>query len=353
MSIHNLKMCTICCIIIFVIKRRVNFILRKKARSKMTQMLKKINVMLLAFSLMIGVVIVKQKPIYRVSISDIELGYVQNKAILEKTIKETILEEKEKNIDSIHVQCDPKYELTFVNYTMGTQEKEIANMVKQDAIVTYKFYEIAFNNETIDQVNTIEEAEVLVNEVKEEQEELDLIIIEKYTNKEEEVTTSELEVAKNEIQTKIEIKLEEQKKQKEEEERINSMPQIKNIRLAYLPITGTITSRYAERSKIRRYHHTGLDIAANTGTPIKAIASGTIIHASYQGDYGNLVKIDHGNGVETWYAHTSKMYVSVGQKIEAGEVIAAVGSTGNSTGPHLHLEIRIDGHHVNPQDYLY
>ena len=71
------------------------------------------------------------------------------------------------------------------------------------------------------------------------------------------------------------------------------------------------------------------------------------------GPYGNLVKIDHGNNVETWYAHCSKIYVKVGQKVKAGDKIAAVGSTGNSTGSHLHLEIRIKGIAINPQKYLY
>ena len=119
------------------------------------------------------------------------------------------------------------------------------------------------------------------------------------------------------------------------------------------PVEGTITSRYGVSSRIRKSDHTGLDIAAKSGTDIKVVASGTVIFASYNGSYGNLVKIDHGNGVETWYAHTSKMYVKEGQTVEAGDVIAAVGSTGNSTGPHLHLEIRINGEHVNPQEYLY
>ena len=63
--------------------------------------------------------------------------------------------------------------------------------------------------------------------------------------------------------------------------------------------------------------------------------------------------VDHGNGIETWYAHTSKMYVKAGQSVKAGDIIADVGSTGNSTGPHLHLEIRVNGQHVDPQDYLY
>ena len=66
-----------------------------------------------------------------------------------------------------------------------------------------------------------------------------------------------------------------------------------------------------------------------------------------------MVKVSHGNGVETWYAHCSKLYVSKGQAVSAGDTIAAVGSTGNSTGPHLHFEIRVDGKTLNPQKYIY
>ena len=151
----------------------------------------------------------------------------------------------------------------------------------------------------------------------------------------------------------LQQKLKEDKRQKEEEERINKMPTINGIKLAYLPVSGSITSRYGVSSRLRKSTHTGLDIATTQGTPIKVVADGTVTNASYSGSYGNLVKVDHGNNLETWYAHTSKMYVKVGQKVNAGDVIAAVGSTGNSTGPHLHLEIRINGEHVNPQDYLY
>ena len=131
------------------------------------------------------------------------------------------------------------------------------------------------------------------------------------------------------------------------------MPEINGIKIATKPISGTITSRYGESSRLRKSTHTGLDISATTGTDIKAVASGTVTCAKYSGSYGNLVKIDHGNGVETWYGHTSKMYVKVGQEVKAGDVIAAVGSTGNSTGPHLHLEIRLNGVAINPQKYLY
>ncbi len=335
-------------------KRSVNFILKKKLKYYTKEIFKYFNLTLLAFGLMIAIILIKYKPMYKVSISGTELGYVNNKEALEEKVKENIIEKQEKNVDTIDMKNQPEYELKLVDRTIETKEDEIASTVEQNADITYKYYDIALNNQVIDSVDTIEEAEELVNQVKgEKQEELDLSIIEKYTEKEEEIQTTELEIAKNEINTKVTQKLEEIQKQKQEEERINSMPEINGIKLAYAPIKGTISSRYGVSSRIRSSNHTGLDIAAPSGTPIKVIASGKITHASYQGSYGNLVKVDHGNGLETWYAHTSKMYVKVGQKVEAGEVIATVGSTGNSTGNHLHLEIRINGKHVNPQKYLY
>ena len=128
---------------------------------------------------------------------------------------------------------------------------------------------------------------------------------------------------------------------------------IDGIKLSVLPVSGRITSRYGELSSLRRSTHTGLDIACASGTDIKVVAGGTITFAASSGSYGNLVKVDHGNGIETWYGHCSKIYAKVGQKVEAGDTIAAVGSTGNSTGPHLHFEIRIDGNTINPQQYIY
>ena len=116
------------------------------------------------------------------------------------------------------------------------------------------------------------------------------------------------------------------------------------------PILGTITSRFGNRSL---GNHKGLDIAANTGTDILACGKGTVTFSGWQEGYGNVIYISHGNGIETRYGHCSKLYSINGQNVEAGDVIAAVGSTGRSTGPHLHFEIRINGEAVNPQDYLY
>ena len=333
----------------------MKFILKNKLKYYTKEILKYFNIAVIAFGLIIAIILIKYRPVYKVSISGEEIGYIENIQAFEENLKQDIIEQEDKNVDNIDIKSNPEYELKLVNRTLKTNEQEVTSEMEDEVVVTYKYYDIAYKNETIESVNTIEEAEEVVNELKKENEnkELDLSIIEKYTINEQEVDTSNIEVAKTETKNILTQKIEEEEKQKAEEERINSLPNINGIKLAVTPVTGTITSRYGVSSRIRKSNHTGLDISAKTGTDIKVVAAGTVISAKYEGSYGNLVKIDHGNGVETWYAHTSKMYVKAGQKVESGDVIAAVGSTGNSTGPHLHLEIRINGEHVNPQKYLY
>ena len=333
----------------------MKFILKSKLKYYTKEVIKYFNIAIIAFGFIIAIVLIKYRPVYKVSISGEEIGYIENIQAFEENLKNEIISGETKNVDSINLSEEPEYELKLVNRTLETNEKEIATEIEDEVVVTYKYYDVAYKNETIQSVDTIEEAEEIVNEIKENnsEQDVDLTIIEKYTENEEEVKTSELEVAKTETQTIVAERIAEEQKQKEEEERINSLPDINGIKLAVTPITGTITSRYGVSSRIRKSTHTGLDIAATKGTPIKVVAAGTVIAASYDGSYGKLVKVDHGNGVETWYAHTSKMYVKVGEQVEAGDVIATVGSTGNSTGPHLHLEIRVNGEHVNPQNYLY
>ncbi len=117
----------------------------------------------------------------------------------------------------------------------------------------------------------------------------------------------------------------------------------------------TITSYYGVRIhpilKTKR-GHAGLDIGASYGTNVLASNSGTVIMASYNGGYGNCVMIDHGGGYVTLYGHNSSLCVSVGQKVSRGDVIAKVGSTGLSSGPHIHFEIRINGSTVDPLQYV-
>ena len=120
------------------------------------------------------------------------------------------------------------------------------------------------------------------------------------------------------------------------------------------PVSGVITSRYGSNDSVRDHTHAGLDISAPYGTSIKAAAAGTVTYSGNANDgFGNYVIISHGNGVVTVYAHCSSLLVSAGQTVSQGEVIAKVGSTGNSTGNHLHFEVRKNGITYNPENYVY
>ncbi len=120
-----------------------------------------------------------------------------------------------------------------------------------------------------------------------------------------------------------------------------------------LPVTGTVTSRYGarEETEVVSANHAGIDIGANTGTPIYAAMDGTVTVSSEEGEYGKHIDIENGE-VLTRYAHCSKLLVKEGQKVKQGDKIAEVGSTGNSTGPHLHFEIRRENRTVNPEKII-
>ena len=121
------------------------------------------------------------------------------------------------------------------------------------------------------------------------------------------------------------------------------------------PVSGPITSEFGWRTHPifgNARFHSGLDIGADYGVPIHAAASGVVIESGWIGGYGNTIMIDHGSGIVTLYGHNESLAVGVGQQVNQGDVIAYCGSTGNSTGPHCHFEVRLGGEPVSPWDYL-
>lgn len=320
----------------------MEYISIKKLKFYTKETIKFFNIALIAIGFIIAIILIKYKPMYEVKIEGATIGYVENKKSLNEKIQENVENYSKENIESAELTATPEYELKLVNKSQDENEDEVIIALQNELEITYKYYEIASNNEVIENVKDEETAEKLVNEIKElSNNEVELTINEKTTKALEEIQIDDLEVAKENTVEKLNI------------DTTESIADINGIKVATLPVTGTISSRYGVSSKIRVSTHTGLDIAATTGTPIKVVADGTITFAAYSGSYGYLVKVDHGNGVETWYGHTSKMLVKEGQAVKAGDTIALVGSTGNSTGPHLHFEVRINGEHVNPQKYLY
>ena len=305
--------------------------------------------MALGLGLIIAIILLKYKPAYVVSLSGEQIGYINSATEFNNKIQTEIINMEGDNIDFVTLDNMPNYEIKLVDRNQKTNEDEILLALKDDAKIMYKYYAVVLNNETVSYVDNMEEAESAVNQIKEEHKndsiQLDLLITTNYTENIEEIGIEPVTVAKEEVEQKVDVLIEEDMKTK--------LPSINGVLLAVTPVSGRITSRYGSISSVRSGAHTGTDIACASGTNIKVVADGTVTFSQRNGSYVNLIKVDHGNGVETWYAHCSKLYATVGQQVKAGDVIAAVGSTGNSTGPHLHLEIRINGTAINPQKYLY
>lgn len=167
-----------------------------------------------------------------------------------------------------------------------------------------------------------------------------------------------LEVAQNQLDQdsqSIELLIQQKVKQEVHEKTKSKNVIIRGTGLLAYPSDAPTSSPFGWRIHpilgYRRFH-AGLDFAASYGSTIRAADSGTVIFAGWYGGYGRAIIIDHGGGLTTLYGHTSAVYVSEGQKVERGQPIAAVGSTGLSTGPHLHFEVRRNGVPVNPADYL-
>ena len=123
-----------------------------------------------------------------------------------------------------------------------------------------------------------------------------------------------------------------------------------------LPVSGRLSSPFGERPNAPvagvKPFHSGADIAAPCGQPVQSAQAGTVVESGFQGSYGNWVLIDHGNGIQTGYAHNSQLLVSTGEQVAAGATIARVGSTGASSGCHVHFEVRVGGAPVAPVPFM-
>ena len=131
--------------------------------------------------------------------------------------------------------------------------------------------------------------------------------------------------------------------------RLTSMPSI-------WPTRGWLTSRFGPRISPftgRRQHHAGIDIASATGADIVAPAAGRVVFVGRKGPLGNTVVVEHGFGVRTLFGHAEKIHVKIGQELKRGELLASVGSTGRSTGPHVHYVVEVNGKARNPLDYIF
>ena len=315
-------------------------------------MIRLINIVAIALFIIMVIVLLKFNFVCEVSIAGESVGYIANKDEFTSKVDEILNKEEEAKLFTT-IENMPEYKLKLVDKSENTNEDVILAKLEESAETTYKLYAVTLDGKEKTVLVNLEDAEKLVDEMTEKYEDdvdLDIGIVDVITTDKEEKST--LKVAKADLKEDIETKIEKVEKEIAKQKEIESHT-VQGVYLEVTPVSGIITSRFGNRESIRSYGHTGLDIAAPGGTPIKAAADGTVTFSGYSGGYGYVVKMSHGNGIETYYGHCSALYVSAGEKVEAGDTIAAVGSTGNSTGNHLHFEVRVNGNEVNPQNYLY
>ncbi len=338
------------------------------------------NIVAIALFIIMAVILIKFKIVCEVTANGEKLGYITDKEKFEQSVS-GIINKKEDNKLYTTIENMPEYNLVFVSRDEETNDEEVLAKLEESSETTYKLYAVTIDGKEKATVKNLDDAENLVAELKKEYKDksskkiaiVDVIT----TDRNKDVST--IQVAKANITDELDksvVKVASTTKKvtsrgsssttkrttstkttsstsTSKTTKKTTSTSLNGVKLTVKPVSGIITSRFGSRESIRSSGHSGLDIATKKGTKIKAAAGGTVVFAGYSGAYGNVVKISHGSGIKTYYAHCSKLYVKTGDTVSAGDVIAAVGSTGRSTGNHLHFEVVKNGVSVNPQNYLY
>lgn len=301
------------------------------------------------------------KPIYKVTLNGEKIGYCEDKTELQNKIN-TYMEKGEEGQEHVaFVQIDelPEYSMCLLKKGIVTNDDEIYKTIKETGTTYYRYYAIAENDKEKTYLSSFNEADNAIKKLKDKKStnSSDLTIVEKYETELPELITESKAVASLYKEKKVTTVTTTQNAitySSAGSSKVSTSRELSNKKVNLgmtltKPVSGVLTSRYGYRWGRT---HTGIDIGAPTGTSIKAASSGTVTFAGWKGSLGNLVVLSHGNGIQTYYGHCSKLLVSAGQKVSAGQLIAKVGSTGRSTGSHLHFEIRVNGSSINPQGYI-
>ena len=393
----------------------INILRVKKLAVGLRKSIKLASIAILAAIVILSILQIAYSQTYEVSLNGKVIGYTGDKVVLQKRINDYINSGNGDDVAFVEVDTLPTYKAVLLKRNIKTNDEEILNKVVESGIAYYKYYAIAVDNQEKAYLKTFGEAEKVIQELKNKKSTNadSLGIVEKYAKKqvaEKEIATqvsqSETKVADTGATSDVpvdsdgdsdelpDVKELTEVKLASVDDSINQLyvqqkSTSRSAKNARTSSTGSKSSTYEQRAKVvdnsqtgvktdlgvtlikpissgytitsrfgwrSRDNHPGLDVAAPKGTAIKAAAGGTVIFAgsgSPYGGYGNIVVIQSNSSTAIRYAHCSKIYVRRGEVVEQGQVIAAVGSTGISTGNHLHFEIRYNGKKIDPQKYVY
>ncbi len=318
--------------------------------------------MILGTILIGAAIVLVYKPIYRVTINGEKVGYCADKNALQDKINTYMEkgEEGQKNVAFVQIDDLPEYKMCLLKKGIVPNDEEIYETVKESGVTYYRYYAVSEKDKEKVYLSSFDKAETVISKLKKKKSTnaSDLTIVEKYETKLPKlISTSkavtnlykEKKVVKTQTTGNSFIKYASTGSSKFSTSRAISSKKV-NLGISISrPVSGVLTSRYGYRWGRT---HTGIDIGVPMGTPVKAAAAGKVTFAGWKGSLGNLVVISHGNGVQTYYGHNSRLTVKAGQTISAGQVIAKAGSTGRSTGSHVHFEIRVNGSSLNPLNYV-
>lgn len=330
--------------------------------------MKLILAIVVSCAVMFSMLFMLYKPTYEVRLGEELLGYVSDKVSVQEQINDFVQKGDKENVGYVILKEEPTYEFNFVKNDTYVNDDEIVAKVIDTCDVYYRVYGVNVDNEEKFVVDTVKEAQEIVDRINEQQKDYQkqsvIEISEKFVQTY--ALPEDVEVAVNDINKTLKdnndtyVKEHTVKKATSyaaptsyvvPEEILLAMKNENESLEFRSPLNGGIvTSRYGLRT---RNNHKGIDIAAPTGTPIYAAEDGIVTFSGWYSGYGNLVKIQHANGYETYYGHCSKLACTAGDTVSKGDLIAYVGSTGISTGPHVHFEVRVNGVNYNPEPFIY
>lgn len=325
-----------------------------------------IVILVLTFCAVVVTILNMYKPVEKVYIGDNFVGYFTSKQQFDEVYSALVTEKQQvsQNV-KVYLNSDPTFTKSYIRDSLIASQNLYTNL-RAEMKTEYTVYEVAVNGKDEMTFTTSDDANKYSSELKDKLASLNVDI------KAEKVadigTPTSNDMANNIMQDivdrnqpveipKVDIS---RKPATNNKAKVSSSNAYKNVPSdisagdgGIWPTTSHyITSRFGYRSEFGDFH-TGTDIAGHGGDPVYAYKSGVVIFAGWNSSgYGYLVKIDHGNGIQTWYAHNSSLVVSAGDQVSQGQVISHMGRTGFATGNHLHFEVRINGVPVDSYNYI-
>lgn len=302
-----------------------------------------IIVLVLVFCAVVITVLNMYKPSVKVYLGDRFIGYFSSKEQFDEIYSDLVTEKQ--NIDpnvKVYLEEEPTFETSYIR-DMLFASQNVYDDLRAELKTEYTVYHVAVNGENKMAFNNSDDAEKYAEDLESKVTSLKAEIKEEKVNNLEEMTTTARadEILKDLVDRNQPVQTPK-----------NNVSSEQFADSAIWPTAAKyVMSTFGWRREFGDFH-TGIDIAGNAGLDIYAYQPGVVTFSGYSSSYGNNVRIDHGNGMSTLYAHCSKLVASTGQRVEQGQVIAKVGRTGWATGNHLHFEIRINGTPVNPYPYI-